>query len=225
MTLAEATLPLSLGVVSSLHCAQMCGPLVLSYSVSARRGLAPHLYYNAGRLFTYGILGALAGGLGHAISAISGIEKTVMLVAGTLMVIAGILTAGIVPTQRLVQLGGDSFSRLFSRKIAPLLTSPNPRTKLALGVLLGLLPCGLVYAALIQAMGTGTALEGALSMVLFGVGTATSLLPIGLFSSFFAVRLGRWSTRVAALAMVVMGCLLLWKGVHAVTFGHSCHHL
>lgn len=224
MTLYELSLPLGLGVAASLHCAQMCGPLVVAYSVGARRGLAPHFYYNLGRMFTYAVLGAVAGAVGNIIGAVSGVAQTVMLVAGVLMIIAGALTAGIVPNRQLVQIGGGGVSRWLSGKVGPLLRSADPRQKLLLGLLLGLLPCGLVYAALLQAMSTGSAVRGGASMALFGMGTAVSLVPIGVFSSFFAARLGRWSAPIAAAAMVILGCVMLWRGWYAVTSTPACHH-
>jgi sulfite exporter TauE/SafE len=224
MTLWDLSLPLGLGLATSIHCAQMCGPLVLSYSVASRPGPAPHLFYNLGRILTYAALGAIAGAAGTVISAVSGVAQTVVVVAGALLIIAGILTAGIIPNRQLVRIGGGGVSRAFTSRIAPLLHSPQARSKLYLGLLLGLLPCGMVYAALFQAMATGNALGGAASMVAFGVGTAASLLPIGLFSSFFAARLGRWSTPIAAGAMVLMGCLMVWRGLHAVTNAAACHH-
>ena len=65
MTPLEVSLPLGLGVVSSLHCAQMCGPIVLSYSMAGRSSAAGHLCYNGGRIATYALLGALAGAAAH----------------------------------------------------------------------------------------------------------------------------------------------------------------
>lgn len=224
MTLWDLSLPLGLGLATSIHCAQMCGPLVLSYSVASRPGPASHVFYNVGRILTYAALGAVAGAVGTAISAISGVAQTVVVVAGTLLIIAGVLTAGIIPNRQLVNIGGGGVSRVFTRRVAPLLGSPRARSKLYLGLLLGLLPCGMVYAALFQAMGTGTAAGGAVSMAAFGLGTAASLLPLGLFSSFFAARVGRWSTPIAAGAMVAMGCFMVWRGLHAVTNGPVCHH-
>src|SRR5512141_1325170 len=116
----DIALPLGLGVVSSLHCAQMCGPIVVSYSMGGRATAAGHFAYNAGRIATSAVLGAVARGAS---------------------------------------------------------------SKLLLGLAMGFLPCGLLYAGLLKAASTGTALGGAASMAAFGVGTAGALLGIGLFSS------------------------------------------
>jgi len=99
------------GLVSSLHCVQMCGPIVLSYSAAAgftpqplgsgsplKFALLPqHLAYNGGRILTYAALGALAGLLGHSVEFIgrlAGISKAAMILGGVLMVAAGILMFG-----------------------------------------------------------------------------------------------------------------------------------
>ena len=71
MTPLDLTLPLALGVVSCLHCAQMCGPIVLCVG----RAAADHLAYNAGRIFTYSALGALAGAAGQGVVRLAGVEE------------------------------------------------------------------------------------------------------------------------------------------------------
>ena len=197
----DISLSFGLGVLSSLHCAQMCGPIVLSYSMAARGSSTGHLAYNGGRIVTYALLGAAAGAAGHALGRVgrlAGVEQTAAIVCGALLVIAGILMCGVVPRSELIRLDRIGVSSLFSRTVGRLMLASGAASKLLLGMLMGFLPCGLLYAALIKASSTGTAAAGAASMVAFGVGTSGTLLLLGLFSSVIGSRLGRWSNRLAA---------------------------
>lgn len=227
MTALEFTVPLTLGAVSSLHCAQMCGPIVLSYSMAGRGNAAGHLCYNAGRIATYSLLGAMAGSLGGAMRLMgrfAGIQQTASVVAGCLMLLAAVFLSGAVPTQALVQIDRVGFSRLFSRTVGKLMMSPSPGSRLVLGAIFGFLPCGLLYAALLKAVATGTAISGAISMMAFGTGTAGALLAIGLFSSAISLRLRRWSGPITAATVGATGLFLLWRGFMVKVPEMSCHH-
>ncbi|MBN9661992.1 MAG: sulfite exporter TauE/SafE family protein [Acidobacteria bacterium] len=224
----DLAVPLGFGIVSSLHCSQMCGPIVLSYSLSGGGRPASHLLYNAGRIVTYGLLGSLAGAAGNAVGLLgrlAGFERTTALVAGALMILAGILMSPLIPRSGLVRIERFGLSRYFNRLLGPLFRSPRPLARLALGVIMGFLPCGLLYAAVLQAAATGSALHGALSMAAFGLGTAVCLLAIGLFSTSIGARLGRWNLLLPAVSMVIMGVFLLWRGLMpgpAMSMG-NCH--
>lgn len=223
MTAVEVSVPFGLGVISSLHCAQMCGPIVLSYSLGGRGSPAAHLCYNGGRIVTYAFLGALAGAAGQAMGLVgrmAGIQQTAAIVSGCLMVIAGLFMSGAVPRRGLVQIGVSSF---FSRTIGRLVTAQGAASKLLLGLAMGFLPCGLLYAALLKAASTGTAVSGAVSMAAFGAGTAGTLLALGLFSSVVGLRLSRWSNALAAAGVIALGAVLVWRGVMARLPEMSCH--
>ncbi len=227
MNALDLTLPLGLGAVSSLHCAQMCGPIVLSYSMAGRGNAAGHFCYNIGRIATYGLLGGLAGWIGSAMGVLgrfAGWQQTATVVAGCLMLLAAVFLSGAVPAQTLVQIDRFGFSRLFSRTVGRLMTSPSPWSKLLLGVIFGFLPCGLLYAALLKSLAAGTIAGGAASMMAFGVGTAGALLAIGLFSSVISFRLRRWSGPLTTASVAAMGLFLLWRGLMVKAPAMSCHH-
>lgn len=215
MTLLEFSLVFSLGLVSSLHCLQMCGPIVLAYSLPlagcGRTQLArAHLAYNAGRILTYMLLGALAGAAGGALGLagrLAGFANAARIIAGAGMILAGLLIAGVFPAERLVRIGP--------------VRQPLSGSKFRLGLALGFLPCGLVYAALLKSMETGTAMAGALTMLAFGLGTSGALLSIGLASSALAPRLGIWSNRLAAVSISLLGLYLIWRGIAPHAGGHG----
>ena len=210
----ELGLIFALGLLGSLHCVQMCGPIVLAFSLPLKRSdaLRANLGYNAGRILTYALLGALAGAVGGGIGMVgrlAGLASGARVFAGTAMIVAGILMIGLLPSNGLVTIQQRGVTARFRTLIGRRLLAPNG--KFTLGLTLGFLPCGLVYAALLKAVDSGSALSGAATMLAFGAGTAVALLSVGAASSF--VRLPRWSNRLAAVFMMLAGALLVWRGL------------
>ncbi len=216
----------ALGLVSSLHCVQMCGPIVLSYSValeslqkstpgkSAFLLLRNHLAYNAGRIFTYSALGAVAGVAGGTLGLLgrlTGLTHILAIASGVMMIVVGISMLGLIPASllgsKLLQIPSS-----FLRRIGKLLSAAGARNRFLLGLALGFLPCGLIYAALLKAMSAGSPAGGAETMAAFGLGTAGALLAIGMFSSAIRMRLNRWGSQLAAAGVLLMGVLLVWRG-------------
>jgi len=233
----------ALGLVSSLHCLQMCGPIVLSYSAAS--GFAPvtlsapakfsfaslphHLAYNSGRVVTYTMLGVVAGLLGQGVDFaghLAGISRAAMIVSGALMVLAGVLM--LISTKSTSRLGNASI-RVTARLLKPLaqfMSSPNIADRFYLGLGLGFLPCGLVYTALLRSLGAGSSYGGALSMLAFGLGTTGALLALGLFSSTIKMRFNRFGSRIAAVGVMAFGLFLVLRGspfTSAVTGLGACH--
>ncbi|MEO8595805.1 MAG: sulfite exporter TauE/SafE family protein [Candidatus Solibacter sp.] len=209
----ELGLVFLLGLMSSLHCVQMCGPIVLAFSLPLPRTavVRAQLGYNAGRILTYTLLGAFAGAIGSGIGMLgrlAGVASGARIFAGAAMILAGILMIGLLPSSGLISIQGNGIQGRFARRVGRRLLAPN---KFTLGITLGFLPCGLVYAALLKAVDTGSALHGALTMLAFGAGTAIALFILGSASSF--VRLPRWSNRVAACCMLLAGAILIWRGL------------
>jgi sulfite exporter TauE/SafE len=208
MTAVEFGVVFVLGLVGSLHCLQMCGPIVLAYSLplDRARALRSHLQYNAGRVLTYAALGALAGVAGHGIGLLgrmAGLASGARVVAGAAMIVAGVAMVGIGPAKGgLVKIQKSAGRRLMA-----------PGGKFQLGLILGFLPCGLIYAALMKAVETGSAAGGAATMLSFGLGTSAALLALGFTSSLAGFRVGPWSTRVAAVCVMASGVVLIWRGL------------
>ena len=219
-----------LGLAASVHCLQMCGPIVVSYSVSlARLGafrremVLAHLSYNAGRTVTYAALGALAGAAGSGIGMLgklAGLASAARLVSGAAMILTGILMLRVLPRKALVQVERRGVMALFSKSIGRLLLSSRALGKFGLGLILGFLPCGLIYGALLKAMETARPLAGALTMVAFAVGTGTALFATGLASSLLGLRMGAWANRIAGASVLLAGAVLVWRGW---TAGPICH--
>jgi len=207
---------LSLGLLGGFgHCVGMCSPFVLFVS---RRYGAPdagraaafraQLWYTAGRVLTYAILGALAGALGGVVQlagALLGLQRAASVVAGAVLVLwALVALSDLVP-------GLESGGSLFA-KVAARLKGRVPGHPFAVGLFLGLLPCGLLYSAVIAAVARGGPLEGALALLLFGLGTAPALLGVSLADELLA-RHRAFVNRLSQLFLLAMGAWFLWTGL------------
>jgi len=207
------------------HCIGMCGPIVVSLSLNLKeRGvLLPHLLYNAGRVITYAILGGLAGILGSftiLTSSILSLQKGVLILAGVLVLLMGLAMAGWIPYGRIFG-NGDLSSRVFSKWFHRLSAAQSPVVYLPLGLLLGLLPCGPVYTALIAAARAGmnaqTTLQGCFSgmglMLAFGIGTVPSLLLVGKLAGLGWIRSRHLIYKVSSVLMVLIGIYFIIQGI------------
>jgi sulfite exporter TauE/SafE len=207
------------GFVGSVgHCLGMCGPLVLMVGLQFRtRKLSAflhHLLYHAARVMVYGLLGAVVGaigsllGLGGQLSHLGGIVSLVLSLG---VILVGVGYLGWLPLGRL-ESGGEWLTREMSRT----LQRGGLWGTILLGGLNGLLPCGLVYSALLLAATTGRALPSAVGMVLFGIGTVPTLVIVGIGAGALSVRLRQALTRVAGVVIVVAGLQLALRGLAAL---------
>ena len=99
--------------------------------------------------------------------------------------------------------------------VGSLLAAPTRRSKFVLGLAMGFLPCGFLYAGLLKAMETADPLAGAGTMLAFGLGTAGALLLTGFLSSTIAAPLRRWGNWIAAACMIFLGAMMLYRGLMA----------
>jgi uncharacterized protein len=219
-SLGDLALPFLTGGAGGLHCLGMCGPLFAAYSLGAaparstwRGSLFRHAAFHAGRIFIYGLLGSLAGGLSHLAGTglpLFDLRATITLAAGLGMVATGFCLAGLIRLPSFPALG------FLERRLAVLLHSPSPGSAAALGAGCGFLPCALSWSMIVRAAGTGRSVEGFLTMAAFGLGTVPLLLFAGSLASVLSLKARVTGERVAALAILAMGLLLAWKGVRAL---------
>ena len=192
--MAAASMPFGLpaalllaGLAGSLvHCVGMCGPFVLgqvmasveqpgdrSYSEWHRLTGALLVPYHFGRFTTYTALGALAGG---ATAVFASLEMFGWLSAILLVAAAGLLAA---QAFGMAVNAASPATTLVARLAGPLSASRTALARYGLGVVLGFLPCGLLYAALAAAAGTGSIISGAIAMACFALGTVPALVAVG----------------------------------------------
>ncbi|MBI3414151.1 MAG: sulfite exporter TauE/SafE family protein [Verrucomicrobia bacterium] len=199
-----------LGLAGSLHCAGMCGPLVLALPVTSSanwpfvlgRGI-----YQFGRLITYTTLGALLGALGHTL-ALAGWQRWVSIVAGG-SILAGLFVSSNFPaTLRVARMVG-----LLKAGLGRLLRQRSLVSLLLLGVLNGLLPCGLVYAASAGALAAGDVVGGARYMFAFGLGTVPLMLGLALAGKRLQVVLRFKLEKLIPICLLLMAAMLILRGL------------
>jgi len=217
MNAALLTSALLMGLLGSTHCVVMCGGVVAmtcsALPLARRTRLAsqlPYLVaYNAGRIASYGAAGGLAGALGASITSIAAVrhaEIGLRLLAGAMMVAVGFYVGGVAPAFRWIEQIGRPLWRMLAPVAQRLVPVERPAQALALGLLWGWMPCGLVYAALAASVTGGSAIVGAATMASFGLGTLPMLVTMGSLAGLLA-RLARhpWVRAGAGIAMVSLG--------------------
>jgi len=207
------------------HCIGMCGPIVVSLSLNlkGKNALLPHLLYNAGRIITYAILGGFAGLLGSftiLTSSILSLQKGVLIFAGVLVLLMGFAMGGWISFGRIFG-DGDSSSSVFSKWFHRLSAARSPMVYLPVGLLLGFLPCGPVYTALIASARTGMdaagALQGFLSgmviMLAFGMGTVPALLLVGRLAGLGRIKSRGMIYKIGSVLMILVGIYFIIQGI------------
>lgn len=201
---------LVLGAAGSVHCAGMCGPLALAIPVPEGGGwkyLLGRLIYNLGRVVTYGLLGAGFGLVGRTVY-LAGFQQWFSLAMGA------VLLLGLFLSPRLLALG--FVTRLVTRlkrAMGGLLRKRGVMALGLLGLLNGLLPCGLVYVACAGAAATGGVLSGLVYMVIFGLGTVPVMLAISLSGRLLQAAMRRWMMRVVPVSVALVAGLLILRGL------------
>lgn len=208
---------LAVGLLGGVHCMTMCGGLVatltLGLSPEIRRDpwrMLPYQFgYNLARLAGYGVAGALFGTLGAVLielEILSVMQRLLHGLAGVMMILLGLYLAGWSAALASVEhLGARLWRRLepSSRRFLPVRTL---RQAAIIGFIWAWLPCGLVYSVLIMAMASAKALDGALIMLVFGLGTLPNLLGIALLAGAVARLAERaWIRRLAGLLVIGFG--------------------
>jgi sulfite exporter TauE/SafE len=192
----------------------MCGPIAIAIPVDRKSNLSilsGTLQYNAGRIFTYAILGLIVGSLGISINTL-GILQWISIIAGV-----GILIfAWRKFFQRLtpvlsISLGIETF---VSSNIGKIVRSNSPFKLLFLGSLNGLLPCGMVFAALLNAVLTGDMLYSALAMIAFGVGTLPSMIAVTFMANKFNMQTRKKLSKAVPYLLTVVGLLVILRGMN-----------
>lgn len=219
-----------IGMLGGLHCIGMCGGIVSAFSAASKPSrpfpvavisvTATHtialdnvlrvLAYNAGRIGSYAIAGAIVGGLAggvHSLSSMASLQIAGYWLANLMLVALGLYLMDAWRGLTRLEAAGQLLWRHIQPLMKPLLPIDSAPKAFALGGLWGWLPCGMVYSVLLTAMFTGSATSGASVMLAFGLGTLPMMLSLGLIGS----RLKVWAQR--RMVRVVCGAVVLAFGV------------
>ena len=181
--------PFLIGLAGSVHCIGMCGPLAAA--VNGGRNMA----YNTGRIFTYGLLGAVVSLVGMGLS-LAGVQQVVSIVVGIAILLISVTRF-------------KMFTPSFILKFMMNVRSNFKLRPIFSGMLNGILPCGMTLVALGYCVTLDGPLEGFLSMLAFGLGTLPAMLGFGLISK----KLIRRVPNVQTILMIVSGIILIGRGM------------
>jgi sulfite exporter TauE/SafE/copper chaperone CopZ/plastocyanin domain-containing protein len=220
-----------IGLVTSVHCAAMCGGINLSQCLPAGAGgsgtggpaggnrgaaLVPSLLYNGGRVLSYTLVGAAVGALGSAITFTGAMRGIVQLIAGVFMILMGINMLGFFPVLRKLT---PRLPRIFTRSVGAKIGAKieakkaGSKSPFFIGLLNGLMPCGPLQAMQLYALSTGSPAAGALAMFLFSLGTAPLMFFIGALSSILSRRFTAVVMRAGAVLVAVLGLTMFSNGL------------
>lgn len=220
----EIWLAFSAGLAGSGHCLGMCGGIVTALSLSRRdanavQRLLYNLLYHAGRIGTYSLLGLLVGLVAQAgmVESLKPAFRWLFLAANIFVAALGMFTVLGVRSFGISALDGSGWGFL-KRQLARLTTNGSVLTALPTGILMGFLPCGLVYGVLISAATSGSALKGGSMMLAFGCGTVPVLLAYGQVASTLSALGHGVFQRCMGGVVALLGILGVWKALVALGF-------
>ncbi len=207
----------SLGFVGSFgHCAGMCGPLAVSFSLSSHdqekwwASFWFHLLLNLGRITSYGLVGIALGSFGSLLFTAK-LKQIIALVTGLLLIWLGItrINPNLLPKLPVIHPLQGKLHQSLGSAMSQVATKNNWWTPAVLGLFWGLIPCGFLYVAQITAAETGNLFAGAMIMVAFGLGTMPTMLTLGISASRISAdrrsqlfRLGGWITLIIGMLTI-----------------------
>ena len=203
---------LLIGLAGSLHCLGMCSPLAMAVTTLRKPFLLNRLVYNGGRIFSYGLLGALISSFG-SLFGLSGFQNFLTIFLGSILIIMGLAGTGQIRIpvltgfiQKIVTAIKILFSELLKRKTILSIS--------IMGMLNGLLPCGLTYLALTYCLTLTNAASGFFFMSVFGAGTLPVMLGFTSVMQVFITRFGFNFRKLTTVVMIAVGTLLITRSIY-----------
>lgn len=203
---------LILGLMGSFHCAGMCGPIALSLPLGDNniyKKIFGGTLYNVGRTITYGIMGAFFGSIGQGFGMV-GFQKWVSIIMGSLMVLSIFIPSVF---HKLNAGKGLPFAGSVRQGISKMFARQSVLGLFVIGLLNGLLPCGLVYLGIAGAIGTANTVQGILFMVAFGLGTLPLMLAISLAGNMVTLQLRNKINKIIPFIVVIVGIIFILRGL------------
>ena len=206
---------LTLGLLGSLHCVGMCGPIALALPVVNNtfwgrfKGI---IFYNTGRIVTYGALGLVFGFLGKTF-VIAGYQQSLSIALGILILLVLFLQSSNGAGSKFTAMAYKPVAKLKSA-LGKLFAKKNYGSLFSIGLLNGLLPCGLVYTGIAGAIAVADPFRAALFMALFGLGTVPAMLGLSLAGQKISMGIRNNFRRVSVVFVSAMAVLLILRGLN-----------
>lgn len=204
-----------MGAVGSLHCIGMCGPLALSLPIGHRTDgsrLFGGTLYNLGRVTTYAAMGLILGLAGQTLFSTRW-QNALSITLGAIILLYLLIPTRYKASSLFVSWANKPFVKLRTT-LGRLFQSPKYTSLFSIGVLNGLLPCGMIYLALSSSLLAGTAAKGSLFMVFFGLGTFPAMLGAVFFGSYFNQQVRGQLRKAIPVFLFIMAALLILRGLN-----------
>ncbi len=207
------------------HCVGMCGGIIIAYSSTKieegwnkpKQALA-HLLYSLGRVTTYVILGAMFGFLGGVAMFNNMANGLLLILAGIFMILTGLSLSGKIKFLTLIEHSMSSAS-WYRKLFRELLQTKTLYSFFILGMINGLLPCGLVYFFAVTSASTGSAIYGALVMFIFGISTIPALFSLGFFVGLYKnSSLRDLIIKIASISVIIFGIYTIKNGYEYIKY-------
>lgn len=215
------------GLLSSLHCVGMCGPIVAGWqsgssgpvqielsgsspaaALSIRRTLVlPQALYHAGRVISYSSIGMIAGLIGGVTMISVSVQQTFTITFGILMILSALFQMDIFRSRRNKISSGKAYHALRS-----LVSSRTIESRFLIGLFTPLLPCGLLYGMALHSATTNSPVLGAFEMGVFALGAAPALVVVATLSHAFSTKIRKYGSAFAAIFIIIMGVLTVLRG-------------
>ena len=203
----------AMGLLGSFHCVGMCGPLALSLPLnndSFWSKFSGALLYNSGRIVTYSVFGLVFGAIGKSV-ALFGYQQWLSVILGVLIIVFIILP------KRISSFSNNNYVMQFFEKIrsslGQLFFKRNNASLFSIGLLNGLLPCGLVYMAAAGAVAAGDIINSVFFMAFFGLGTLPVMWSVAFFGNYVSIGIRQKIRKAYPYMMMLMACLLILRGM------------
>lgn len=204
-----------IGLLGSVHCIGMCGPIVLALPSTSNSNwvvLLTRLLYNFGRVLTYAFLGAVFGLFGSRLNLI-GLQQNASILIGVIILIAVLMPAkykNYLTKTKIYQ----SFNSIIRSSFARLMSRKANSSFLLFGIVNGFLPCGFVYVAIGGAVATESVLSGTLFMALFGLGTLPIMLAASILGKHINASLRSKINRIMPVLAVILAIIFILRGLN-----------
>ena len=207
------------------HCIGMCGGIIIAYSStkiedswSRKKQAIAHILYSLGRITTYIILGAIFGFLGGVAMFNNLANGTLLIIAGIFMILTGLSLLGKIKFLTLIEHSLSS-SNWYRKIFKELLHTKTLTSFFILGLINGLLPCGLVYFFAVTSASTGSPFYGALVMFIFGISTIPALFSLGFFIGLYKnSNLRDIILKLASISVIIFGIYTIKNGYEYIKY-------
>lgn len=204
-----------LGMLGSFHCLGMCGPIAMALplkgATQAERMLKV-IIYNAGRILTYSMFGLLFGVVGKSV-VVAGYQQWLSITLGVIVLLLYFLPSSTTSRIPVMKYAAQLILRL-KKLFGIMLQQRSYHATFTLGILNGLLPCGLVYLAVAGSIATGDVWKGAAFMALFGLGTLPVMTFVTTASQWISISVRAKMRRLMPVFVIASACLLVLRGMN-----------